>query len=1251
LSLRPFRLFRGPFEEEFMNFLNRFLFSEAGPLVEIAKTRAIEEKDLLKLPEVLNPRAIPMELSKLRWETPFSFLRSLLLTARPFLLRAYSLYFAQALCALATPVLVNRFITTISKGVDAAALPAAIGYGVALGLCGLATGLFIQHYFFYILRCHQLITNIVNEKIFTHSLRLTQGARQKNQLGDIVNFMSSDSDSVAEAPSILGDASISLFMILAVVSMLFYYIGWSALAALSVLAILAPLTRYVAGRFTHLEEQMMGHRDRRVTLMNQTLNAIRVVKYFAWEKSIESEVTTVREQELQSRRRLASAEVVASLGYMAVSTMVLFAALAAHAWRGKPLDAALIFTCVSLFALLEGPFGDLSRLISRATAAFVGAGRILEFLKQETLAPELAASESLRSPCGVRVENLTAIHSKADAPVLKSVSFAVNAGGSVAVVGPVGSGKSSLLYALLGELAASSGAIYFENALGLPVTQPRRSYVPQDAFIINNTLLENLQFGETVTKEELRRAIHNACLAPDLRLWKGGLRTEIGEKGVNLSGGQKQRVALARAELRKPDLVLLDDPLSAVDAETERLLCDRLLFKAWDGVTRVVVTHRLEHLARFDQVIYIENGSLLGQGPFHELLQNCPSFAEFYSEHRRTQGQEEEKIAEVETESNETSMATKGDADSTHRVTEDEDREVGAVKSSVYKDYINSLGGESKKLRPLILFLLFAGAVAATLLPLSQKLWLSYYSNHQSAWQALTAVGIYGLIGLAVLAGYVMNELFWLSRGIRAGKNMHAKMLRSVLDSPVRFFDSTPVGRILQRFSRDIESVDVYLQWSFSMAVGCALQVLVSVVLILSVMPVMAVVILPVMALYYGLQRNYRRPAREAKRFDSVARSPRYAHFKESLQGLVVIRGFHKSTWFLETFYQKLAHSHRMFYSHYMLNRWFSSRISLVGGIISTATTVGIALSAYYGKMNAGTAGLVTIYALSFWGFLNWGVRIFADIESRMTSIERLKFFAHLPSEQSVLKAPREPLRQLWPERGEIKVKNLQIRYASHLPLVLKGVSFEVKPGTRVGIIGRTGSGKSTLFQSLFRFIEAEAGSIEIDGVDIASVPLQKLRRSLAIIPQDPVLFMGTIRNNLDRYNEYSEEEVVASLKHAAMWDYVQSLPLGLQSPVTESGLNLSQGQRQLLCLARALLTKARVIVMDEATASVDVQTDALLQTVIRNAFRGVTMLIIAHRLGTISDCDQVVEITAGEVASITSPEAWSEGQIQESLV
>lgn len=1213
-----------------MSLFRRLFFTDISPVVEKAKTQHVTEKDMLPLPEFLNPRAQSLPEEKLVWTSSRAFLWSVIKTGKKSLSKSYICYLISTAASLATPWLVNRFVTLIGQGITAENLYPALGYGIALGFSGLLVGLFLQYYFFHALMAYQGITNVLNRRIFEHSLRLTHQARQKNQVGDIVNHMSSDSESVSDYPLVLGDLTMSFVMIVGVVLTLFYFIGWSAVTALVVLLTLAPFTRYIAKKFTHLEEEMMKHRDHRVTLMTQALNAIRVVKFFAWEKSVVQEVMDIRNKELNSRRKLARSEVFSGLAYTGVSAIVLFVALATHAWRGLPLDAALIFTCVSLFGLLEGPFGDLSHLLSRFTNSHVGATRVLSFLKQEELPQREELLSTSEDPVGVHVHNLSSYYEKPEDLTLKHVSFTVKPGGSIAIVGPVGAGKTSLLFSLLGETKIFQGDIAFDGVA--EKERPRIAYVPQEAYIVNSSLLENILFGEKASGEELRRALHAACLDKDLKEWKAGLRTEIGEKGVNLSGGQKQRVGLARAYLSRSQVVLLDDPLSAVDSETENHLCDRLIFGAWKNKTRIMVTHRLEHLGSFDEVVFMKQGEVVAQGRFEELIRTSQEFREFYAEHGKTQGETKEQAQVKATEAGAEVSTVIPEAES--RITEDEDREVGAVKSTVYWDYVRSLGGTNPAKRKWILTLLVFGALFVAVAPLLQKAWLSYYSSRQDQYAALWAVGIYGLLGVGLLLSTLVNNLFWLDRGIKAGSNMHDQMLNSVLKAPVRFFDATPIGRIIQRFSRDVESVDIYLQWSFLSVVACLLQVAVSIFLIVTVMPLMILVIVPVMYVYYVLQKHYRAPAREVKRFDSIARSPRYAHFKETLQGLTVIRAYSKDQWFMQNFYDRLSESQRMFFSHVMLNRWFSSRIPLVGGVISTATSLGVALSAYHGLISAGTAGLVTIYSLSFWGFLNWGVRMFADIESRMTSIERLRFFANLPPEVDVMKEAQEPLRATWPEKGKVDVENIQVRYAPHLPLVLKGVSCSIEAGSKVGIIGRTGSGKSTFFQTLFRFIELDSGRILIDGVDIATVPLERLRRSMAIIPQDPTLFMGTVRNNLDRYNEYTDEEIQRALKHASLWAYVSGLPQGIHAPVTEGGQNFSQGQRQLLCLARALLTEARIIVMDEATASVDVQTDAILQEVIRKELKDVTLLIIAHRLGTVQDCDQIVEIKAGESQS-----------------
>lgn len=1201
-----------------MKFIRDLFFGEVTPLIEKGKKCIINESDAYALPTHLDPESKKLSVHLINWTHPRRCLRSVLSFSSKELKGAYLLYFLATILTLTTPFLVNQFVKLIEAGVNHESLTLTLLIATLLGVSGFASGLLLQHYFYRALASYQRVTNAVNQTIFKHGLHLTLKARGKNQIGDVVNYMSSDSDAIADFSFVFADLSMNILTVIGVAISLFYFLGYSAIAALISFLTLIPLTRFIGKRYAALDDEMMAHRDRRVTLMTQALNAIRVVKYFTWEKSVENEVMEIRNSELASRTKLAKAEVIMGLFYLAVSTVVLFITLTTHSLLGQKIDAALIFTCITLFGLIEEPFGALSHLISRLTAGYVGANRIIKFLAEERL-DYRSIPKSHEKPIGIKLENLTVSYNEEGPTILDGLNLEVLPGESIAIVGPVGSGKTTLLYALLGEIKTRGKISYSDGGT------PTKAFLPQEAYILNTTIAENMLFGEKRSTEEINHALYLSSLDKDLLSFKGGLKTEIGEKGVNLSGGQKQRVGLARAYLSDPDLLLLDDPLSAVDHDTERKLCTRLLFGAWKKKTRIVVTHRLQHLHLFHKIVYLKEGKIISVGTFKDLLTTSLEFKSFYAEH--TSPTHEELIDEGPLQSTQLLKSTNEEGES--RITEDEDCEKGSVKASIYFDYLTSLGGNNPKRRKFYLALLILGAIFAALAPLLQRSWLTYFSNHTDTFAPLLAIGIYGVIGVTVLSLTLLNNFFWLNRGIKAGKEMHNEMLQSILKTSVRFFDATPTGRIIQRFSRDIESVDVYLQWTFTFAINSILQIVIATSLILFLVPAMGLVILPVLWMYYRLQKAYRSPAREAKRFDSIARSPRYSHFKETLQGLLVIRSYNKEDWFLKNFYERLRKSQQMFYTHYMLNRWFSTRVPLLGGLISTSTVIGITLLAYQQKMGAGTAGLLTLYTLSFWAYLNIAVRVFADIETRMTSIERLKYFAKIPAEPQT-KKEAVVVPDSWPACGAIVAKGVAVRYASHLPQVLKGINFEVTPGSRVGIVGRTGSGKSTLFQTLFRFIELEAGEILIDGIDIASVPLIRLRKSIAIIPQDPTLFIGTIRSNLDRYHEYSDDEITTALKHVSLLEMIQALPLGINSPVNEGGHNFSQGQRQLLCLARALLIKAKIIIMDEATASVDVMTDNIIQKVIRQEFIGVTMLIIAHRLETVSDSDQLIEIDQG---------------------
>lgn len=1195
----------------------KLIFSQASGLINLGAKRIVDVKDKLELPELLSAYNPDIDKADIDWSTNKTLYKSLFRNNKSILFKSVSFQIIASLFSFATPVLIHNFISGLQLGDwSQNHVLVLMAYAIGFGLCGAGNGIAIQHYFFHTLNFFQVTTNIVNKKIFTHALKLSSRAKQKYQVGDIVNFMSSDTDSLGDAAIVTIDLSNAVLLLVGCSALLFYYIGWSAIGAVAVMAVLIPLTQRLAKKFVHMEEEMMAQRDSRMTLMTQILNSIRVVKYFSWEKSVQDEVTEVRNKEIGARFKLAKSEILWGLLYASISTVVLFVALTIHHFRGQTIDLALVLTCISIFSLMEDHFGGLSRFISRLMNVFVSGRRITEFVKSETVDsfaptaenPELAGEHVIVKDLHFGYDVKTTL--------FNNLSFTLKQGESLAIIGAVGSGKSTILQLFLKEIAPTSGIIHLSNKY-------RRAYIPQEAYIVNSTLKENLFFGEDQDQAVLDRAIQLSCLRADINLLPKGTHTEIGEKGVNLSGGQKQRVSLARAVIAKPDVILLDDPLSAVDPHTEKLLCDQLIFGEWKDKTRIMATHRISQLERFDKILFLIDGHYQ-IGTYQELIEKSLEFKKYLEIEKQNQKHEIEiqkstQVAEV----------SAPNADSDGRMTVDEDREIGSVRADIYMTYIKSLGGDSPR-RNIFIGLLFLGAIVHVSAPMMQRAWLTQMSGKVDA---LMLVMGYGAFGLFTMLLTFMNNYQWTYRGVSAGRLMHDKMLKSILKSQIRFFDSTPIGRILQRFSRDVESVDIHLQWTFDNAIHSLFNVLSAFILIVIALPVSLFVLTPVFFIYYSIQHRYRRVAREVKRLDSTARSPRYAHFKETLQGLTVIRSFNSQEWFTKEFLQKLNFSTEMFYTHYMVNRWFSSRLPLIGATISMTTAMAVIYASSKGWLTAGLAGLVTLYALEFWRHLNWGVRIFSDLESRMTSVERLEFYTNLPAEKDEVNLiDFQRTHPRWPSSGTLEFKNVFVKYAEHLPNVLKGVTFTIQSGARAGVVGRTGSGKSTLFQTVYRFVDYYKGEILIDGLAIDKVPLEMLRQNLAVIPQDPSLFMGSLRSNIDRYSQATDVDVWAVLDKVGLKPFVQALPGQLTHHVTENGSNLSQGQRQLICLARALLMKVKIIFLDEATASVDLETDALIQQVIRTSLDGITLVTIAHRLSTLKDYDQIIELQNGQV-------------------
>lgn len=1198
-------------------FKDYILFNEIDYLIRLAKTKILQASDTPELPSFIDPMQSESRYQILT-DSAENLMRSILKTTSRFFLLALGFILLSTFASLCTPYLVNQFVTLI--GQDLLNINQLIFIAFALGGLGMLSGVFTQLSFLNSLRAFQTVSNLLNIKLFKKSLKLTQSARAKYQVGDIVNLMGSDTETISDFTIVITELISSALIILGSLGLMFYYFGPSAWGALIMMLLIYPMTQKVSHLFDKYGDQLMSLKDQRMTILSQVIQSIRVVKYFAWEKAVKEEVTKVRDKEIATQKKIARAEVLSSMAYMALSTIVLFSLFLVHNLRGLELSMALIFTGVAVFAILEEPLMHISRLISRLISIHVSAKRITEFLKSETVDENKASVTHSDYKSNLYTNNnlleVNQLNCKLGLQdVLKNISFKIIEGSSVAIVGAIGSGKSTLLNCLLGEYNHQGQILWAKPDFKL-------AYVTQDSYIVNATLEENILFGHDYDQKKLADAIYYAALESDISTFSGGLKTEIGEKGVNLSGGQKQRVALARAYYSQPEIIFLDDPLSAVDVETERILVERLFKQAWKSKTIIMATHRLQSLSSFHSVMFLKQGEMLAFGPLHKIKETSKELQDFFS-YVSTHSEVELINEKIKPNQNQGVNL---------RITDDEERAQGAVESQAYLQYLKALGG--KTYIKLGVATLMLGAILHNALPLLQKWWLTI-QYQQFNLTSLQFIAVFGFLGFITLSVGAMNEFFWLYRGLIAGQIFHERLLNAILSSKIRFFDATPVGRILQRFSRDVESVDRHLQWSFNSAVHTGIYFLVSLALIISVVPFVILFLIPILGVYYLMQLKYRRAAREMKRLDSIARSPRYAHFKETLLGLPVIRAYKNQDWFLKEFFAKLSFSQRMYFSHYMLNRWFSVRIPLLGSALSICTLMVLIVAAKNGALSAGLAGLVTVYALNLWKSLNWLVRIFSDIESRMNSIERLKYYSEIPSETYDLTWSPEKNTNLVAKGLSVEFKNVQARYDQNLPLILKDITFFAKAGAKIGLIGRTGSGKSTVLQCLYRLVEIEAGDILIGGQSIKEIPLQKLRRLMAMVPQDPALFLGTIRSNIDRYNEYSDEEIFMALKRVQLDQFVHGLKNQLNEVVVENGNNFSQGQKQLFCLARALLIKAQVVVMDEATASVDLQTDAVIQKVLKEDLHGITRITIAHRLETIADSDLIVKIDNG-VSKIT---------------
>ncbi|NXA04426.1 MRP3 protein, partial [Sapayoa aenigma] len=1173
-----------------------------------------------------------------------SFLKALLRTFGSYFLIGSFFKLIQDLLSFVNPQLLSVLIGFI-KNKDA---PAWWGFLIAalMFVCAVLQTLILHQHFQYCFVTGMRLRTGITGVIYRKSLAITNSAKRSSTVGEIVNLMSVDAQRFMDLMTFLNmlwSAPLQIFLAL---YFLWQALGPSVLAGVAVMVLLIPFNSAIAIKTRAFQVEQMRYKDSRIKLMNEILGGIKVLKLYAWEPSFSEKVLEIRKNELQVLKKSAYLNSLSTFAWISAPFLVALTTFAVYVSVDEKniLDAEKAFVSLSLFNILKFPLNMLPQVISNIAQTSVSLKRIQQFLSHDELDPNCVETKVIAPGNAISVANATFSWGKELKPTLKDINMLVPSGALVAVVGHVGCGKSSLVSALLGEMEKLEGEVAVKGSV---------AYVPQQAWIQNATLKDNILFGQAPNEEKYQSTLEACALKTDLEVLPGGDQTEIGEKGINLSGGQRQRVSLARAVYSSSDIYLLDDPLSAVDSHVAKHIFDKVIGPdgLLKGKTRILVTHGISFLPQVDHIVVLVDGKISEMGSYQDLLKQNKAFAEFLRNYALDEDIEEDELTMLEEEEvllAEDTLSIHTDLADTEPVTNEARKQflrpacvsctnqlwcvILQVKLTVFWQYMKAV---SPVLSLVICFLYCCQNAAA----IGANVWLSDWTNEPvingTQHNVALRIGVYAALGLLQGLIVLICSFTLAMGGINAARTLHAALLENKFHTPQSFYDTTPTGRIINRFSKDIYVIDEVIPSTILMFLGTFFTSLSTMIVIIASTPLFAVVIVPLAILYFFVQRFYVATSRQLKRLESVSRSPIYSHFSETVSGASVIRAYRRVKAFIDISDLKVDENHKSYYPGIVSNRWLGIRVEFVGNCI----VLFAALFAVIGRnsLNAGLVGLSVSYALQVTLSLNWMVRMTSELETNIVAVERIKEYSETETEAPWIIEGKSPPED-WPSKGELEFVNYSVRYRKGLDLVLKGLNLQVHGGEKIGIVGRTGAGKSSMTLCLFRILEAAKGEIKIDGVKISEIGLHDLRSRLTIIPQDPVLFSGTLRMNLDPLNKYSDEEIWKALELSHLKRFVSSQPSMLDYECSEGGENLSVGQRQLVCLARALLRKTRILILDEATAAIDLETDDLIQMTIRTQFEGCTVLTIAHRLNTIMDYTRVLVLDNGTIAEFDTP-------------
>jgi len=1155
-------------------------------------------------------------------------------------------------------------------------------------------------------------------------------ARIKGGAGEVINLVSSDVSRVQDAVLNFHFLWSALIEVVAILVIAFIEVGNAAFTSLALIICLAPVQVYLGRRSSMLLIENTIATTERVHLMSELLTAIKLIKFYAWEKPFSQRVSEIRQREANIIYRSIVLKAINYTFVFAAPVVIAIVALAVYQFvtSDVKLTSSVAFTVLSVFNTLRYPLLMMPQAVKSTAGASISLKRITEYLLQTENTPLPFNEPQPSNPVSIELKNASFAWEGDQHSCLQDFTFTINRGEVLAVIGDVGSGKSSLVAALLGQMKMTGGEMTLYGTT---------SYVPQEAWMLNFTLRENILFGSPMDEARYKEVIRVCALQRDLTLLVAGDQTEIAERGANLSGGQKQRASLARAVYHNGDIILLDDPLSAVDQAVGRHIFEQCIKGHLKGKTIVMVTHQLQYLEQCDKVLAIKDGKISKYGSHAELMANDAEYADLIMNH--VSGGEEgeddatdmpvlnekefniqvpeseieenieknqatiDKVIELKnlnlTEKNQLSVKSLKNieindrtissivernqlsvirgADHSHDISkiiqrneltihsfkdvpdsvdddddsvEDEDEKQRAAGQLIAEDKsTESLGwpdfvqygkagsGTSVTVGIIILFFVVHGIRIGSDYWL--RLWIPDTLNIKSD---ATYVVVYGCFVAMFTTGVLIRGLAFAKGSSKKSAQLHNKMYQSVMRAPMAFFDTTPLGRILSAFSKhqfhvDESMPDAAMQGLQYAPLTAGAFLLVAIIVPWNWSPVICSLIFAAIVVSYSSPAETKFKAAEA-----VTKPPIFAHLTASLEGLFSIRAYSAQRRFDDINLEKLDINHEALVAMSLTKSWTALYLDIITSFVIFFTAWFLVLFrgdiASTTKAQAATGGLALSNALQILVFLQWTIRMLGDVQAQISSVGQLHYYATQVNSEAPAEIPDKKPPPSWPHEGRIVFKDIVLKYHEFGVAVLKNVTFTIQPEEKVGVVGRTGSGKSTIVNALLRIVESCGGTIHVDGIDIATIGLDDLRTKLAIIPQEPVLFVGTVRTNLDPFHKSTDAQIWKALDSVHLGDKIRAMPQALDSAVIENGKNFSLGQRQLFCIARAILSNTKVLILDEATAAIDMQTDALIQNAIKENFADKSTITIAHRLNTIIESDKVLVMDGGVVVEFDEP-------------